>query len=105
CDRRWSEARTYLLQGTWKSFFISIGRADLADLAVQSAREPDPDLGMCRLLEGLPADAEALRPAKLALPSNTEDLGALKPGEDHKFSLAIENQGMLVLSGSVMTDC
>src|SRR5262249_8075714 len=65
----------------------------------------DPDLGLCRLLEGLPADAEALRPANLALPSLTEDLGELEPGKDHKFQLVIENQGVLLLCGSVSTDC
>src|SRR5262245_17053026 len=67
CDRRWNEARTNLLNGTWVAFFSTIGRADLAALARQSAREPDPNVGLCRLLEGLPADPEALRPPKLAL--------------------------------------
>ncbi len=105
CDRRWNEARGYLLNGTWESFFSSLGRPDLAVLAMQSAKEPDPDLGLCRLLEGLPADAEALRPAQLSLPSTEENLGTLVPGKDHKIQLVIENQGMLVLRGSVMTDC
>ncbi|HEY7314628.1 MAG TPA: hypothetical protein VH643_35090 [Gemmataceae bacterium] len=105
CDRHWNEARAYLVNGTWKSFFGSIGRADLAALAVRSATQTDPDAGLCRLLEGLPADAEALRPAKLALPCTAEELGALEPGKDHKFELVIENQGLLLLSGSAMTDC
>ncbi len=105
CDRRWNEARTNLLNGTWESFFSTIGRADLANLARHSAREADPDVGFCRLLEGLPADAEALRPPKLALTSPVEDLGALEPGKDHKFQLVIENQGLLLLRGSVTTDC
>src|SRR2546421_3081477 len=46
CDRRWTEARTNLLNGTWQSFFSTIGRADLASLAVLSAREADPDVGL-----------------------------------------------------------
>ncbi len=105
CDQRWNEARSFLLNGTWESFFASIGRHDLAALAVQSAKELDPDIGLCRLLEGLPADAEALRPAQLSLPATTEDLGALEAGKDHKFQLVIENQGILLLRGSVTTDC
>src|SRR5262245_295788 len=52
CDRHWNEARAHLLNGTWQSFFSTIGRADLAALALHSARETDPDVGLCRLLEG-----------------------------------------------------
>ena len=105
CDQRWNEARTYLVNGIWKSFFCAIGRIDLANLAMLSAKQSDPDGGLCQLLEGLPADAEALRPPKLALVSPAEDLGALEPGKDHKFEVVIENQGMLLLRGSVMTEC
>jgi hypothetical protein len=105
CDRRWNEARGYLVNGTWTSFFSAIGRPDLVALAMQAAKETDADVGLCRLLEGLPADAEALRPPKLALASPVEDLGALEPGKDRKIELAIENQGMLLLRGSGTTDC
>jgi hypothetical protein len=105
CDQHWNEARGYLLNGTWKSFFGAIGRTDLAALAVQSAKEADADVGLCRLLEGLPADAEALRPPKLALTSSEENLGALEPGKDYKIDLTIVNQGMFLLRGSVTTDC
>lgn len=105
CDRRWGEARGYLANGTWKSFFSTIGRADLAALANQSANQPDADDALCHLLERLPADAEALRPAKLGLPSPVEDLGALEPGKDYKVEVVIENQGMLLLRGSARTDC
>jgi len=105
CDRRWKEACANLGNGTWLAFFSTIGRADLASLAIQAAKETDPDIGLCRLLEGLPADAEALRPPKLALTSPVEDLGELEPGKDHKFQLVIENQGLLLLCGSVTTNC
>jgi hypothetical protein len=105
CDQRWSEARRYLVNGTWQSFFGTIGRTDLAALATEAARQTDPDIGLCRLLEGLPADVEALRPPKLALTSTVEDLGVLEPGTDSRLDLVIENQGMLLLCGSAMTDC
>src|ERR1044071_3236358 len=52
CDRHWIEARSNLQNGTWKSFFSTIGRADLAALAAHSARESDPDVALCLLLEG-----------------------------------------------------
>src|SRR5262245_51750087 len=51
CDRRWNEARANLHNGTFQSFFCTIGRADLAALAIQASREPDHDVGLCRLLE------------------------------------------------------
>jgi hypothetical protein len=105
CDQRWNEARGFLLNGIWKSFFAAIGRADLANLAVRAANETDPDIGLCRLLEGLPADAEALCPPMLALTSTTEDLGALEPGTDYKFNVVIENRGMLLLRGSIVAEC
>jgi hypothetical protein len=105
CDRRWNEARANLQNGTWESFFSTIGRADLAVLARHAAKENDADLGLSRFLEGLPADPEALRPPKLALTTPVEDLGALEPGKDHKFQLVIENQGVLLMSGTVVTDC
>jgi hypothetical protein len=105
CDHRWNLARSYLANGTWQSFFSAIERPDLAALAIQSAREADADIGLCRLLEGLPADPEALRPAKLALTTTVEDLGSLEPGKDYKFNLVLENHGLLLLRGSIATDC
>ena len=46
-----------------------------------------------------------LKNIALALASTAEDLGTLEPGVDRKLELVIENQGMLMLRGSVMTDC
>ncbi|MCI0682637.1 MAG: PPC domain-containing protein, partial [Gemmataceae bacterium] len=105
CDERWDEARTLLAQEIWPSFFAAIGRLDLMAAAKQAAKEPDRDVGLSQLLERFPADADALRPPKLALPAPAEDLGTLEPGQDHKFEVRISNQGMLVLRGMVMTDC
>ncbi len=41
----------------------------------------------------------------MRLLATEENLGALEPAKDHKFQLVIENQGILLLRGSVMTDC
>ncbi|GEM_PF-429222 len=105
CDERWDEARSLLADGIWPSFFSAIGRLDLVVAANQAAKEPDRDVGLSQLLEKFPADPNALRLPKLALPSAQEDLGTLTPGTDHKFELRITNQGMLVLRGMVTTDC
>lgn len=105
CDERWEEARSLLAEGIWPTFFAAIGRLDLMAAAKQAAKEPDQDVGLSQLLERFPADANVLRPPKLALPAAQEDLGTLEPGKDHKFEVRITNQGMLVLHGTVMTDC
>jgi hypothetical protein len=105
CDERWNEARNLLAQGIWQSFFTAMGRLDLASAAKQAAQEPDLDVGLTHLLEKFPADDDALRPPKLAVLQAEENLGTLEPGKDHKFELAISNQGMLVLRGMVVADC
>ena len=105
CNERWNEARRFLSEGIWQSFFTVLGRLDLATAAQQAAREPDFDVGLTHLLEKFPADADALRPPKLSVPSAEENLGTLEPGKDHKFEVEITNQGMLVLRGLITTDC
>ena len=105
CDARWDEARGLLADGTWHSFFGTIGRLDLAAAAKQAAREPDPDLGLSQLLEKFPTDPNALRRPQLSLPSAEENLGALTPGTDRRFELMISNRGLLVLRGMATTNC
>ncbi len=105
CDRRWAEARNLLADGIWAAFFKGIGRFDLATAANQAAVEPDLDQGLSQLLEKLPADPECLRLPKLALESTEENLGQLMPGADLAFELEIRNQGMLLLHGSVASNC
>ncbi len=105
CDARWDEARGLLADGTWQSFFGTIGRLDLAVAAKQAVKEPDLDVGLSQLLEKFPADPNALRRPQLALLSTEENLGALTPGTDHRFDLMITNRGLLVLRGMVTTNC
>lgn len=101
CSERWDEARSLLAEGYWPTFFGGIGRLDLAVAAKQAAGQSDRDLGLSQLLEKFPADADALRPAKVALDSPEKDLGQLVPGKNHNFELTIINQGMLFLTGSI----
>src|SRR5262249_43870389 len=80
-----------------------IGRPDVATVARQAAAMNDLDAGLASLLTRLPTDA--LRPPKLGLLSTLEDLGTLEPGKDQQLQVVITNQGMLVLSGTVLTEC
>ena len=105
CDERWNEARSLLSEGIWPAFFAAIGRLDLAAVAKQAVKEPDPDVGLSQLLEKFPADPDALRLPRLGVQSAEENLGPLAPGADHKFEVVIKNQGMLVLRGMIITAC
>jgi len=105
CNSHWEEARTLLADGIWPAFFGAMGRLDLAAVARQAAKEPDPDRGLSLLLEKLPADPQFLRPPMLALGATEVNLGRLKPGTDLIFELAILNQGMLLLHGVATSNC
>jgi len=105
CDTRWEESRSLLAQGVWPTFFGGIGRFDLAAAANQAAADPDLDRGLSSLLAKLPADADALKPPKLALDSTEENLGQLAPGFDLTFELVIRNKGMLLLHGMASSSC
>jgi hypothetical protein len=105
CDNRWEEARSLLAEGIWPAFFGGIGRLDLAAAAKQAAGDPDRDRGLSQLLEQLPADPDCLRPPKVAVQSAKENLGLIAPGVDRRFELVIVNQGMLMLRGTVSSNC
>ncbi|MBY0522944.1 MAG: hypothetical protein K2R98_06080 [Gemmataceae bacterium] len=104
CNNLWEEARELLTDGIWSTFFAAMGRLDLAAAAKQAAKEPDPDRGLSQLLEKLPVDPEFLRPPKLAVATSEVDLGQLTPGTDYTFDLTIQNQGMLLLHGIVLSN-
>ncbi len=104
CNNLWEESRQLLTEGIWTTFLASLGRLDLANLARQVAREPDPDRGLSQLIAKFPADPQFLRPPKLALGTTDLDLGSLTPGNDYTFDLVIENRGMLLLHGIVVSN-
>ena len=105
CNNLWDEARTLLTEGIWTTYFASMGRLDIAAAATQAAREPDADRGLSRLLERFPADAQFLRPPRLAVGAADIQLGPLVPGGDYTFDLVVENQGMLLLHGVAQSHC
>jgi hypothetical protein len=104
CGNLWEESSELLRDGIWTTFFASLGRLDLANLAKQAAKDPDPDRGLSQLIGAFPADPQFLRPAKLRLAQTDLELGSLNPGNDYTFDLVIENQGMLLLHGIVVSN-
>lgn len=105
CASHWEEACALLADGIWATWFRSIGRLDLSTAATRAAAESDRDAGLSQLLALFPADPEFLRPPKLALESTEVNLGQLTPGTDLSFDLVLYNQGLLLLRGSIWTDC
>src|SRR5436190_23448215 len=43
CNHRWEEARDFLVEDFWPTFFKGIGRLDLAAAAIQAGGESHPD--------------------------------------------------------------
>ncbi len=102
CQQEWPAARDLLKQGFLESFLGGLGRADLALAAREAARYPDPDRGLDQLLAKLPADT--LDKPKLRVSPKEVNLGVLAVGQDRKFELRFENQGMRLIYGSVSAD-
>lgn len=100
--KNWKEAIGLLKQGDLAAFLSSLGRADLAAAARESARFPDKDRGLDMLLDKLPS--QALSEARLLINPTEVNLGQLKVGEDRTLELHFENQGMRLVYGTVTAD-
>lgn len=104
CNNLWEESQELLRDGIWTTFFASLGRLDLANLAKQAAKETDPDRGLAQFIQAFPADPKFLRPPRLHFAQTDIELGSLTPGNDYTFDLVIENQGMLMLHGIAVSN-
>lgn len=98
CEENWDEAAKALQDGFLGQFFGGIGRADLAQTAIEAAKYPDVDRGLDQVLAQLPSDV--LEEPKLQLSTREMNLGQLKVGEGRKIELELENLGMRLLYGS-----
>ncbi|HZU38567.1 MAG TPA: hypothetical protein VFA18_21760, partial [Gemmataceae bacterium] len=104
CQDHWDIAADLLRQGYFETFFAALGRTDLAQAARESAHFPDPKRSLDQFLARLPTTV--LEPPLLEVRPREINLGQLRPGEDRRLELHLENQGMGLLSGSVScTDC
>lgn len=102
CHDHWATARDVLHKGYLERFLGGLGRADLAQAAQEAARAPDADRGLDDFLGRLPC--QVLDPPKLRVEPIEVNLGRLKVGEDRRLSLTLVNQGMRLLSGSVLVE-
>ncbi|MFL5242086.1 MAG: hypothetical protein ACJ8FY_08255 [Gemmataceae bacterium] len=104
CQAEWTTARDLLLEGRLESFLEGLGRADLALGAREAAYYPDPDRGLDQFLARLPT--RVLEPPRLRVNPLEVSLGVVPAGEERRFELHLENQGMRLLYGSVSSeDC
>jgi hypothetical protein len=102
CDTDWRSAQALLRQGYFESFLSGLGRADLARLARQYAREPDADRALDQFLGVLPSSRRD--PPRLHAQPLEVNLGQLRWGQDHRFVLQLENQGMGLLHGTIAAE-
>jgi hypothetical protein len=102
CSEEWSAARNMLKQGGLRQFLAGIGRMDLALAADRAAAQSDLDMALDQFLAQLPA-REATGP-HLELTPRRVVLGKLKPGELRQFQLAVSNQGVRILTGTIQVE-
>jgi hypothetical protein len=103
CLQHWPAAVDLLKQGFFASFFGAMGRPDLAKAAQQAATYPDADRGLDQLLAKLPTNV--LDPPRLKVEPTVISLGILPMGADRILDLNLRNQGMRLVSGSIISDC
>lgn len=102
CQQNWTEAASCLKDGFFGSFFGTIGRLDLARAAKEAAAFPDASRALDQLLGKLPT--QTLERPKLRVEPTEINLGQLKVGQDGKIDLALENQGMRLVYGTITSD-
>src|SRR5262249_36019270 len=99
CQDNWGAAKEVLQKGYLESFLGRLGRSDLAQAAKEASRFPDHDRGLDQFLSKLPSSV--LDSPKLRVEPQDINLGTVQVGQDRKFQLRLENQGMRLLYGSV----
>jgi hypothetical protein len=99
CQSDWATARDLLVDGRLESFLSGLGRADLALGASEAAFYPDPDRGLDQFLARLPT--RVLEPPRLRVNPTEVSLGVVHVGQERRFEVHLENQGMRLLYGSV----
>lgn len=98
CQHDWQVSCDLLRRGQFETFFTSLGRGDLAQVARAAARYPDTDRGLDQLLAKLPT--KALESPQLVVEPPAVNLGVLGRGQDRRFRLRLRNIGMRLLHGT-----
>ncbi len=99
CQYEWEDARDLLRKGDFTRYFAQIGRHDLARIAQENQKQPDPDIGLHTFLDQLPASQ--IQGPRLDLNPRRLMIGSVRPGEQRHISLTILNQGKGLLQGKV----
>jgi hypothetical protein len=103
CQHNWHAALDLLKQGFLASFFGGLGRVDLAVVAQEAAKFPDPDRGLDQLLAKIPS--QVVEAPKLQAEPTEVNLGQLALGTVRTIELHLRNGGMRLLYGTVASDC
>jgi hypothetical protein len=104
CQENWPVVIELLQEGYLESFLGGLGRIDLARAARDAARLPDRERGLDQFLSKLPSGV--LQPPRLRVEPREISLGLVPVGEDRRFEVTLDNQGMRLLYGSVTcVDC
>jgi hypothetical protein len=99
CQYEWEDARDLLRKGEFTRYFAQIGRHDLARIAQENQKQPDPDIALHTFLDQLPASQ--IQGPRLDLNPRRLMIGSIRPGEQRHISLMILNQGKGLLQGKV----
>jgi hypothetical protein len=100
CYADWDAARALLGDGTFASFFASLGRADLAKLARECQSLRDRDMALSQFLDGLPATASTATP-RLGLNPRRLQIGPLRVGDQQAVPITLKNEGTGQLQGKL----
>lgn len=101
CNSEWRDARDLLRDGAFGYFLNGVGRADLARVAMQARNSADRDGALNELLRRMPSTV--LKAAKVTVSPASVNLGQVVPGKDVLIELTLHNEGMGLLSGSVVS--
>ncbi len=99
CQYEWEDARDLLRKGEFTRYFAQIGRHDLARIAQENQKQPDPDIGLHTFLDQLPASQ--IQGPRLDLNPRRLMIGSIRPGEQRNISLTVLNQGKGLLQGKL----
>ena len=83
CRDEWAGARELLAKDSFRKFFIEIGRLDLVRLVQEVMQQPNRDVGLLRLIDGLPVPR--VKAAKLEFQPRRFTLDRLPAGSPQRL--------------------
>ncbi len=102
CQRNPQEAAEVLKGGFFESFFSLLGRTDLAMIARNAAKTPDPERALDELLGKIPG-APLESPVLQVEPAH-KDFGVVPVGDERRFELTLTNKKDRLLYGKASVD-